>query len=157
MIIPPATPPSLATGALATGPLTGGPLLATSTIELTLRMGVALLVIMGLLWLVTRFAKRQLGPRGNDRPHIDVTFQRQLTKHATLSLVKAGDRNLLVASNNQAITLLAEGDDLIAVPEAPARSSRVTRGVTGDQPSIDVRPKPVNPIRALQDRTVRRG
>ena len=136
-----------------------GPMLATSTIELTLRMGVALAIIMGIMWLVTRFARRHLNHRGQDRPNIDVQYQRQLTKHATLSLVKAGDRNLLIASNNQAITLLAEGDDLITPSASDAKPQRLTRQVVGEQPNIDVRSTPpvVNPIKALQNRTVRRG
>lgn len=138
--------------------LAAGPVLATSTIELTLRMGVALLIIMGIMWLVTRFARRHLNHRGQDRPHIDVQYQRQLTKNATLSLVKAGNRNLLIASNNQAITLLAEGDDLTATPESEGQPQRLTRQVVGEQPNIDVRSMPVvNPIKALQNRTVRRG
>lgn len=135
-----------------------GPLLATSTLELTLRMGVALMIIMGIMWLVTRFARRHMSHRGHDRPHIDVQYQRQLTKHATLSLVKAGNRNLLIASNNQAITLLAEGDDLTALPETEPQPKRLTGQVVGEQPDIDVRSTPaVNPIKALQNRTVRRG
>ncbi len=145
---------------LSTSPsmFVAGPMLATSTIELTLRMGVALLIIMGIMWLVTRFARRHLNHRGHDRPNIDVQYQRQLTKHATLSLVKAGNRNLLIASNNQAITLLAEGDDLTAAPESEAQPQRLTRQAVGEQPNIDVRSIPaVNPIKALQNRTVRRG
>lgn len=136
-----------------------GPLLATSTLELTLRMGVALLIIMGIMYLVTRFARRHLSHRGQHRPNIDVQYQRQLTKHATLSLVKAGNRNLLIASNNQAITLLAEGDDLTALADPEPQPQRLAGPVPmGDEPNIDIRSKPVvNPIKALQNRTVRRG
>lgn len=141
-------------------------LLAVSTIELTLRMMVALLVILAILYVSTRVARRRLGPGRADGPAIDVAFQRPLTKHATLSLIKAGDRNLLIASNNQSITLLAEGDDLVSTPDptperTPGRTvSRVgrSRESTGNEASIDIRSNPVaNPIRALQNRTVRRG
>lgn len=163
-------------------------LLATSTVELTIRMGVALAVIMAIMYLATRFAKRQIGFRGQDRPQIEVRAQRQLTKHATLSLVRAGGRQMLIASNSQAITLLAEGDDLTKEPAGSDHSERSgstngprfrrSRGL-GDAPSIsdgsiaaaaddgspgadrtsiDIRPMPRgNPIRALQNRTVRRS
>ncbi|MEM7275029.1 MAG: hypothetical protein AAF547_18245 [Actinomycetota bacterium] len=149
--------------------------LATSTLELTLRMGVALTLIVLLLAGITRFARGRLVGRGGDRPSIDVAYQRQLTKHATLSLVTAGDRHLLIASNNQAITLLAEGDDLMAGAETgPGDDSAAGEG--GD--AIDIRSTrpgsgagvgsgagagsvgPAdrgNPIRALQNLTVRRG
>ena len=138
-------------------------LFAVSTLELTLRMGVALTLILGIMYLATRLARRQLGTRGNDRPHIDVQYQRQLTKHATLSLIKAGDRSLLVASNNQAITLLAEGDDLTAVPETDAQSIDIRASAGGRRTASidadgDARPRALaNPIKALQNRTVRRG
>lgn len=134
-------------------------LLAVSTIELTLRMGVALVLITSFLVGATRFTKRHLHNRGQDRPQIDIRHQRQLSKQATVTLLTAGSRNLLIAHTASSTTLLAEGDDLVAAPTAADGPSSET--------SIDIRtPEPAgrgsrkaraNPIRQLQNKTVRRG
>ena len=136
-------------------PFSGTTLVATSTLELSLRMGVALTLILGVLYGLTRITRSRLAGRGGDRPSIDVAYQRQLTKHTTLSLVSAGDRHLLIASNNQAITLLAEGEDLVAPP--PAAEDRSKASIDIRSSASTAKAEPNNPIRALQNLTVRRG
>lgn len=85
---------------------------AVSTIELTLRMVVSLALVSGALLLITRFSRSRFR-LGGPRATIDVQGRHQLTKSSSVALVRAGQRHLLVGVNDHAITLLAEGDDLV--------------------------------------------
>lgn len=85
---------------------------AVSTIELTLRMLVSLALVSGALLLITRFTRSRFR-LGGPRATIDVQGRHQLTKSSSIALVRAGQRHLLVGVNDHAITLLAEGDDLV--------------------------------------------
>ncbi len=146
-------------------------LLAVTTAELTIRMVVGLVVVGLLLVVLNRIGRRVLDGRSAHRPAITVRHQQRLDRHASVTLLTAGDRNLLVGTTSQSIVLLAEGDDL-AVPGAslgsPGRGARTagaggagTNGAAGGQPAsptIDVRARRGrNPIRVLQNKTVRRS
>ncbi len=130
--------------------IASGALAAVSTVELTIRMVVALVVVTALLTVLTRSMRRYLQGRHLDRPHIEIRHQQQLNKHASVTLLTAGGRHLLVGSNSQSIVVLAEGDDLTVGSAAKP---------SADPPAaIDIRTRPrPNPIRALQNKTVRRG
>jgi flagellar biogenesis protein FliO len=136
--------------------------LAASTVELTLRMLVALGVVAVLLTILSRTVRRRLGVRGGPRPWVVIRHQQRLDKHSAITLLQAGDRNLLVGTSGQSIVLLAEGEDLVAAPtDEPAGRSgarRTTTSTAGDRPTIDVRTRALaNPIKILQNKTVRRG
>ena len=125
-------------------------LAAVSTVELTIRMVVALIVVTALLTVLTRSMRRFLQGRHLDRPHIEIRHQQQLNKHSSVTLLTAGDRNLLVGTNSQSIVVLAEGDDLTANPASGPK--------VDDPPAIDIRTRArANPIRSLQIKKVRRG
>lgn len=132
-------------------------MLAVTTLELTIRMVVGLAVIAGLLWAATRLARSRLGMDA-DTVSVDVKARRALTKNSSLVLIKAGSRHLLVGANDHAVTLLAEGDDLVDADLA-------------DEPDVDLRRAPAGPRRrartgstsapgllnTLRAKTVRRG
>jgi len=88
-------------------------MLAVSTAELTIRMLVALAVVGGLLLLLTRFARSRLNLGTSDAP-LQVCNRHQLTKSSMVAVVRAGERHFLVGVNDNAISLLAEGNDLVA-------------------------------------------
>lgn len=158
------------------------PVVAVSTTELTIRMVVALVVIGLLLVVLHRLTRRVLDGRGGVRAAISIRHQQRLDRHASVTLLRAGDRNLLIGTTGQSIVLLAEGDDLtVGDPARPGDTDRPT-GITGSgtkgsgtkgsgskgsgstgagvdgSGAIDVRGRNRgNPIRALQNKTVRRG
>jgi len=136
--------------------------LAASTAELTLRMLVALGFVAVLLTVLSLTVRRYLGGRGGPRPWVVIRHQQRLDKHSAITLLQAGDRNLLVGTSGQSIVLLAEGEDLVAAPadEAVARTGagRTTTTTAGGRSTIDVRTRALaNPIKILQNKTVRRG
>ncbi len=129
-----------------------GSLAAVSTAELTIRMVVGLLVVGLLLLILHRIGRRVMDGRAASRPSITIRHQQRLDRHASVTLLSAGGRNLLIGTSNQSIVLLAEGDDL-------ADAAPVT-GAVDETPSttIDVRSRNRgNPIRTLQNKTVRRS
>jgi flagellar biogenesis protein FliO len=129
-------------------------LLAVSSAELTIRMVVGLAVVGLLLWILHRVTRRVLDGRGAGRPTITIRHQQRLDRNASVTLLTAGERNLLIGTSGQAIVLLAEGDDLAARAPTPAPAE----AGAGHDVSIDVRSAGwTNPIRALQNMTVRRG
>ncbi len=150
-------------------------LLAVSTVELTIRMVVALVVIGLLLLALNRLTRRILDGRGGSRPVLSVRHQQRIDRHASVTLLTAGDRNLLIGTTSQSIVLLAEGDDLgtpsaagsgqtAADPSIGSNGNGAGTGAAngtgnGSSPAaIDVRSRSGrNPIRALQNKTVRRS
>ncbi|MEM9563411.1 MAG: flagellar biosynthetic protein FliO [Actinomycetota bacterium] len=144
-----------------------------STVELSIRMVVALVVIGVLLYALNRLTRRILDGRGGSRPVLAVRHQQRIDRHASVTLLTAGGRNLLIGTTNQSIVLLAEGDDLGAPPSTGAASLDAGPGAgpttngTGatagggrgaGTAAIDVRTRSGrNPIRALQNKTVRRS
>ncbi len=135
-----------------------GLLAAVSTAELTIRMVVGLLVVGLLLLILHRIGRRVMDGRAASRPSITIRHQQRLDRHASVTLLSAGGRNLLIGTSNQSIVLLAEGDDLAEADPTASRSgstrSTGSKG-TGTGSTIDVRGKG-NPIRTLQNKTVRR-
>ena len=86
-----------------------------STIELVARMTGSLLVIGGLLWVVQRVGKNRLGGLGRSASSpLQVTSRKQLGRTSSVALVQAGQRNILIGITETSISLLAEGDDLVA-------------------------------------------
>jgi flagellar protein FliO/FliZ len=146
---------------LASSSLPPGSVLAVSTVELTIRMVVGLAVIGLLLLILNRIGRRVMDGRGGSRPSISIRHQQRIDRHTSVTLLTAGGRTLLIGTSSQSIVLLAEGDDLTnpepaaTSPNGSAESPLSTR-TTG--PTIDVRSGGRgNPIRALQNKTVRRS
>ncbi len=87
-----------------------------STFLLMLRLLLALAFVGGLLWFMGRAAKSGKfgaflsgGPTHND---LEVTSQRPLGRNASIALVRAGERQLLLGVSEHGVQLLAEGNDL---------------------------------------------
>jgi len=93
-------------------------MLAASSLELVVRMGISLIVV-GVLMAVALKASRSRTGMVMSKAGLSVCSRRQLTRSASVMVLRAGERHLLVAVNDQSVTLLAEGDDL-APAEDPA-------------------------------------
>ncbi len=100
--------------------------LGASTTELTLRMVVSL-TVMGLATLVVMKLARGRLRLGGVRAGIAVQARHQLTRNASVAVIRAGDRWLLVGVTDANVSVLAEGDDL-----APDAVPAVATGPTAD-------------------------
>jgi flagellar biogenesis protein FliO len=153
-----------------------GAAFGTSTAELTLRMGLALAVVLLLMFTITAIIRRR-GGADSGGPRIQIRHQQQLSKHTTLTLLSAGTEHLLIASSNSETTLLAKGRSLTSDPnalrdddganprigsgqrQAPRSGAGAGTGPAagrGRQTQIDVRGRS-GPLKQLQEKTVRRG
>ncbi|MGH1492427.1 MAG: hypothetical protein ACRBK7_24070 [Acidimicrobiales bacterium] len=137
---------------------------AVSTVELSLRMGLALVLIVTIITGGTALAKK----RGGRAKHTPVTIrhQQQLTKHTTLTLLTAGQQHLLIATNNQTTTLLAQGPTLTTtgVTDNDTQTSGIDIDIRTPTPTTTTnggggggKPKTLNPLKQLQNKTVRRA
>ena len=106
-------------------------MVAVSTVELTIRMLVALAVIGALGWGAMWLARSRLG-FGPDRSVLGVVARHQLTRASSVAVVRAGSRHFLVGVNDHAVTLLAEGDDLAADAPPIARDGARPTGAGRD-------------------------
>ena len=90
-------------------------------LELVLRIGFSLLVVLGLLWVLAKVARRPLAGRGGGA--IAVLARQQLTRGSTVAVVRIGGRALILDGQ---VTLLGEADPaVLAVPEGAGRRETV--------------------------------
>jgi len=94
-------------------------MLAASSLELFVRMGLSLALVFVLMAVVLKASRARVGPV-LAKDGLSVCSRRQLTRSASVMVLRAGERHLLVAVNDQSVTLLAEGDDLASVDEPTA-------------------------------------
>ena len=78
-------------------------------IELILRIGFSLLVVMGLLWGLARVIRRPLGVGRHHGP-LSVLNRQQLTRSAAVTVVRVGDRAMILGVTDQHISLLGEAE-----------------------------------------------
>ena len=141
-------------------------MLAASTIELGLRMMVSL-VLMGVVTLVAFKVLRGRLKLGPARSGISVEHRHQLNRSASVAVIRAGRRRFLIGVNEQSITLLAEGDDLVAdAPPGPGATTQLRAAGADGQPTSDAgkrhrraansAPSGMSVIEALREKTVRR-
>ena len=86
-------------------------------LELTLRIAFSLLVVFGLMWGLARLARRPLGPRGGGTT-LSVIARQQLSRSASVAVVKVNDRALVLGVTEGQVNLLTETD--LAALEQPA-------------------------------------
>jgi flagellar biogenesis protein FliO len=135
----------------------GTQVLGTSTVELTIRMVVALAVTLLTITTGTRVIRHYRNNTNTTTNPITIHHQQQLTKHTQLTLLTTGTRQLLIATNPTTTTLLAQGPDLTPpTTNTPQTTQTKTTKPKTTKPAIDIR-TPRNPIRQLQNKTVRRA
>ncbi len=156
--------PTTTTTLLAVNKLTAVPVFGVTTTELTIRMMVALGLITLAITTTTRLIARYRDRDTTTTQPIVIHHQQQLNKHTQLTLLTTGTRQLLIATNQHNTTLLAQGQDLTTPtkpttpkPTKPATTTTAAAVGSGPTNTIDIRPKPRNPIKHLQNKTVRRA
>jgi len=75
--------------------------------ELVLRIGFSLLVVFGLMWVLAKVARRPLGGR-RAAGSLSVLNRLQLTRGAAVTVVRAGDKALILGVTDQQVSLLGE-------------------------------------------------
>jgi len=77
--------------------------------ELVLRIGFSLVVVFGLMWGLARLIRRPLGA-GRHSGALAVLNRQQLTRSAAVTVVRVGDRAMILGVTDQQVTLLGDAD-----------------------------------------------
>jgi len=127
-----------------------------SVVWLALRLVFSLAIVLGLIVALVWAAKRGKGlglGLGARKGAIEIRAREQLSRSTSVTLLEVGDRVLLIASNEQAIEVLAEGEDL-RPPEPAVSSDDRTSSTTEPVGSV---PAGMNLIEALREWSTRRA
>jgi flagellar protein FliO/FliZ len=129
-------------------------------LELVLRIGFSLLVVLGLLWVLAKVARRPLAGRGGGL--LAVLARQQISRGASVAVVRVHDRALIVGVTDGQVTLLGEADlaAMTAPASAPPAGGRRELVVLDDRGPLDgsaLSPQTWSQaVRFLRDRTARR-
>src|SRR6266513_2035073 len=104
-------------------------------LELVLRIGFSLLVVLGLLWLLAKVARRPLAGRSGGA--LAVLARQQITRGSAVAVVRVFDRALIVGVTDGQVTLLGEAD-LAALTQPAGESAR--------RDPVAVQPVAVQPV-----------
>ena len=124
-----------------------------ATLALFARLLVSLGVVIGLMWLAARTVRRRGfgGPTRGPGVHIDVLARRTLGRNASIAVVRAGDRGLIVGVTDHQVTKLADTDlTEIDLEDAPGQWTAPAQGPDGPTPSWKAM------LEQIRDRTARR-
>jgi flagellar protein FliO/FliZ len=131
-------------------------------LELSLRIGFSLLVVIALMWGIAKVMRRPLAGRGGDV--LSVVTRQQLTRGASVAIVRVAGRALILGVTDQQVTLLAEASmDEIEPPKAATHVHRSPVDLNGFTPNgfdaltsafgpHDASAAPVSPAPAPQGR-----
>jgi flagellar protein FliO/FliZ len=90
-------------------------------IELIVRIGFSLLVVLALMWLLARATRKKVGGRHGDA--LSVLSRQSLSRGSSVAIVKVADRALVVGVTENQVTLLGE-TDLVALEQQLEASER---------------------------------
>jgi flagellar protein FliO/FliZ len=112
-------------------------------LELILRIGFSLLVVFGLMWGIAKLAKRPLVGRGGAT--ISVIARQQLSRAASVAVIRLGDRALVLGVTESQVNLLTE-TDLAALEKQFAGPDPIRKPVelNGANPVTPVTPTRLN-------------
>jgi flagellar protein FliO/FliZ len=96
-------------------------------IELVLRIGFTLAVIMGLLWGLARVVRRPLGGHRGSGP-LAVLDRHQLSRGAAVTVVRVADRAVILGVTDQQVSFLGEADLEAFAHHAPERRDHIEVG-----------------------------
>ena len=133
------------------------------------RLAISMVVVLGLLALAARFMKRRNGMGGGStgagrrttRTQIEIVARQQLSRGSSLTVVRTGDRVLVLGVTDTSVTLLRDGEvpaeldaplsEPTAAPSAEPRSPRTAITGTGRRT-----PPWMSAVETMRERTVRR-
>jgi flagellar protein FliO/FliZ len=85
-------------------------------LELILRIGFSLLVIFAIMWVLAKVARKPLAGRAGGA--LAVIGRQQLTRGASVAVVRVADRTLIVGVTEHQVTLLGETEESTVVRPA---------------------------------------
>lgn len=91
-------------------------------IKVALNMFLALAVVLGLMWLLAKMARRPLGARGAGA--MSVIARQPLTRAASVAVVRVGAQAYVLGVTDQNVTLLASLDSDEAAAMNPPHEVR---------------------------------
>jgi flagellar protein FliO/FliZ len=91
--------------------------------ELLLRIGFSLIVVFVLMWGIAKVVRRPLAGRNGDL--LAVVARQQMTRGASVAVVRVADRALIVGVTDNQVTLL--GETTIEALEAPQQAAPARR------------------------------
>ena len=127
-------------------------------LELILRIGFSLLVVLGLLWVLAKVARRPLAGRSGGM--MAVLARQQITRGSAVAIVRVLDRALIVGVTDGQVTLLGEVD--LAALTQPAGEPGPERSETVPIAPGHLNGSALSPqtwsqtVQFLRDRTARR-
>jgi len=111
------------------------------------RMVVSLGLVIALMWLVAKFARKRMGAAGRrgggDPLRLQVLARQNIGKNASVTLVRSGDRALLLGVTDHSVSLLSDTE----LPPEPAPA---------EEPAVAPSPSWDLLLRRARDLTVRR-
>lgn len=125
--------------------------------ELVLRIGFSLFVVLGLMWALARVVRRPLGA-GRAHGQLAVLNRQQLSRAASVTVIKVADRAMILGVTEQQVSFLGEAD--IAAfekhhGEVPADERRDHVDLPGAHPEAPVSRVDRKLLEILRDRTSR--
>jgi flagellar protein FliO/FliZ len=132
---------------------------SASTFALLLKMFLSLGVVLGLMFGITTVLKRRgfggFAPTAGRRAHVgayvEVLARKPLGRNASVAIVRAGSRAMVVGVTEANVTLLCDTDlDDLELEEPEAQGTGLPRDDDGAKPPW------MTMLEGLRDRTVRR-
>jgi flagellar protein FliO/FliZ len=106
-----------------------------NAVELIGRTLLALLVVLGIMWALAKFARRPL--TGRSDKVLTVLARQQLNRNASVAVLKVGDKAIVVGVSDGGVRLLSETDaapfEAALAADRPDRPGRTARGGRGDR------------------------
>lgn len=114
-----------------------------STVAIIGRMLLALVVVLGIMWFLARWARKPLGGK-SDRV-MSVLARQQLSRTSSVTVLRVMDRALVLGVTEQGVRLITETDltaleEVLAVEPEPSKSwlrARPLNAADADQPASD--------------------
>ncbi|HKS99851.1 MAG TPA: flagellar biosynthetic protein FliO [Rugosimonospora sp.] len=125
-------------------------------LELLLRIGFSLTVVLGLMWLLARAARRPLSRRGAGNA-VTVLSRAPLTRGASIAVVQVDERALILGVTENQVSLLGEADAAALRPVVVERPDPVRAESGGALQGSALSPRTwARALEFLRERTVRR-
>ena len=84
--------------------------MSVGAVESVGRVLLSLALVLGVMWLLGRWARTRTGGKGKSRETLTVLARQQLTRNASVAVVKIADRALVLGVTDGQISLLGDAD-----------------------------------------------
>ncbi len=81
--------------------------MGSDLLPLIVRVAVSLVAVLGLVWLLSRAARRRMGGRAVDASRFTVVARQSLSRSAGVTVLRLGDEALVVGVTDASVQLLA--------------------------------------------------